>query len=310
MEKIVPSSDLSGDESYEPMVQTFDVNEFLDGLPTDLTPSRAEIISELVQLPWFQATDPDLQREVVLLPQEGVENHDGFLSDLAKRPSSIGGVDVQRLQSLSRGNFALIPVFGVKAADGTEYTYEYVSWRYGPNSGAKGIVFVRAFEQAEPTHFITLVGEKFAPGKKAYDSLGGFMDIGVSGVQSALDRFKVEAKEETGVANLEVSDVTDLGKIYTDPGMTNNCPNLFMGYISIEDANKIPILPVNMDVHELQSGAVIFPMARLREFVILNTDSYFQSAMFKAIAAGKVAPEWLMRPLSSSKLDIPGLESH
>ncbi len=216
---------------------------------------------------------------------------------MADRPSELGGVEIQRLTNLPRGNFALIPVFEVQnTTNGQSYTYEYVSWRYGPQSGAKGIVFVRPpLPGASPTHFITLVGEKFAPGKKTYDSIGGFSDIGVDGVQNMMDRIETEIHEETGVEDLRIDEVVELGPIQTDVGMTNNRPNLFAAFIDTEEADRIPETRVNGDVFELESGALILPMSQLKEFITINTDAYFQASMLKAIVQGVVPYEWLAR---------------
>jgi hypothetical protein len=81
------------------------------------------------------------------------------------------------LNRLAKENFAIIPIFDVVNHTGQSFTYEYVSWRYGPRSGAKGLVFVE--NDGKPTHFVTLSGEKFATGKRETDCPGGFMDIGV-----------------------------------------------------------------------------------------------------------------------------------
>jgi hypothetical protein len=246
---------------------------------------------------WFQATDPDLQRVMAHLPQIGKENHDGFLQDLADRPDEIGGVVVNKMVDLPHGNFALLPIFEVEnPASGQKYTYEYVSWRYGPQSGAKGIVFVRPpLPGASPTHFITLVGERFAPGRKVNDSLGGFADIGVDGVQSMLDRIKTEIREETGVDDLGIDEVHNLGRLHVDGGLTNNAPELFAAFIDTAQAVRIPEEGINPDVHELKSGALILPMHQLPKFVMNNTDALFQASMLKAIVAGHVPHEWLYR---------------
>jgi hypothetical protein len=272
----------------------FMVGSTVDGseVASPLTDERQKIVIELSQQPWFQATSPGLQAELVTLPQSGAENHDGFLADLASRPSVVAGAEVLSMAALARGKFALIPIFNVNNR-GTHYTYEYVSWRYGPTSGAKGIIFVRPFEGAEPTHFITLVGEAFATGKKTNDTVGGFADLGVGGVQKMVQRIEHEVEEEVGVS--EVDEVIDLGVVNTDRGMTNNAPRLFMAWVSSETAAQISSRHVNTDIYELQSGALILPMQHLRDFVVNNTDAFFHSAMLKAMADGHIAPEWLMR---------------
>src|SRR5688572_2417900 len=80
----------------------FDPTIFMAGLEGQLTGERTQIVEELTQRPWFQATDPVLQAELATLPQTGAENHDGFLADLAGRPDAIGGVTVEKLVGLPR----------------------------------------------------------------------------------------------------------------------------------------------------------------------------------------------------------------
>jgi hypothetical protein len=233
----------------------------------------------------------------VLLPQEGATNHDGFLDDLAGRASFLGGVQVDSMVALNRGNFALIPVFNVtNTENGQQYTYEYVSWRQGPHSGAKGIVFVRPpLPGAQPTHFITLVGDKFAPGTLVDDTVGGFMDLGVGGVQKVMDRIGKEVREETGVEDLVIDEVVELGQIHPDVGMTNNYPSIFTAFISSAEAARIPVNPINPDTRELRSGALVTPMRNLRQFVLFNTDAIFHAAMLRAIANDTIAYEWFAR---------------
>jgi len=274
----------------------FDSEVFLAQVAGTVTPERQKIVEQLAQRVWFQATDPTLQEALTYLPDTGIENHDGFLQDLANRPDEISGVTVQKLVDLPRGNFALIPKFEVKNSNDQSYTYEYVSWRQGPQSGAKGIVFVRPpLPGASPTHFVTLVGEKFAPGRKVNDSVGGFIDIGVDGVQNLMGRIDKEIREETGVEDLKIDEVVDLGPMQVDAGMTNNRPNLFAAFIDTEQAGRIPDKPINSDIYELASGALVLPMTHLKDFILSNTDAFFQAAMLKAIAEGHVPYEWLAR---------------
>lgn len=271
------------------MTQTdtnFDPEAFLAQFVGQLTEARQAIAQELVKRKWFQATDAALQTELVTMPQEPAENHDGYLSDLAARPEELGGLQVLSLSKLARGKFAIISMFNVRnIAKGHEYTYEYVSWRYGSLPGAKGLVFVRPSPSEAPTHFIVLIGEKFAPATKVYDTIGGFIDLGVEGVQSLHDRILLEVKQEVGVEDLEVDSIIDLGQIYSDPGMTNSKPGSFVAFISSDQAERIPKDTVNADIHELESGALVVPLEQLREFVRNNTDALFHVALLKAVAS-------------------------
>ncbi len=276
------------DQNTNTVKDTFDTAGFLAQFDGKISEDRRQIIAELVKKPWFQATDPAVQAELVTLPQEGTENHDGYLSDLVARRDHIGGVDVLRINHLARGKFALITIFDVKNTEsGHEYTYEYVSWRYGSLPGAKGIVFVRPSSGEAPTHFIILVGEKFAPGIKLYDSIGGFIDLGIEGVQTLLDRILLEIKQEVGLEDLEVDSVINLGQVYTDPGMSNSKPANFVAFINDKQASRIPDDPVNGDPAELKAGALIVPMSSLKDVVRETTDAMFCIALLKAMVSNE-----------------------
>ena len=271
----------------------FDRDTFLASLPETLSPERREVAERLASRPWFAETNPELRDELLGLP----ENHHGFLDDLANRPDEIAGVQVEKLVGLPRGNFALVPTFQVyNPKQDARYTYEYVSWKQGPHSGAKGIVFVRPpLPGASPTHFIVMVGDKFAPGKKSFDLIGGFVELDPRGVEKAGETALREIREETGVEDLHIDEVVDLGQLQIDAGMTNNNPGIFAAFTDTEQADRIPADPINTDITELASGALKVPMSQLKQFVLENTDAFFQAAMLKALVSGNVPWEWLAR---------------
>jgi hypothetical protein len=221
------------------------------------------------------STSPDLQAELANLPAVPTCNFDGYLQDLAKRPDRISNVNVTSLNTISRGNFAITSIFNVENDSGQMFTYEYVSWRYGPSSGAKGLVLVE--KDGAPTHFIVLAGEKFATGKREADCVGGFMDIGVDGVTSILGRIKREITEELGLTEIQLTrEPIDLGSLCMDPGMTNNRPNIFIAHIDANQAEKIPAVPQNSDPYELKASVIVYPIEKLKEVVLLTQDTYFQ----------------------------------
>lgn len=254
------------------------------------TPERRAIFEQLQEKQWFQHTDPSLQKALLTLPSKGRENHDGFLEDLAKRPEEVANVKIERLVDLPHGSFALVPKFEVSRLDNPSmrYTYEYVSWRTGPLSGAKGVVFVE--KDGQTTHFIVLRGEKFAPGKKTWDTVGGFIDLDSDGVKNLDERTVHEIREELGVKDLKIRSVVNLGRVLPDAGMTNNEPLLFAAFISDADKSRIASQPVNPDVYELKSGALVLPMEQLPDVVMTNTDGYFLSTIARAWAKGIIAP--------------------
>lgn len=266
----------------------------LDAVNKDWTPDRRAIVDTLKGRRWFQQTAPELQLRLSTLPQTGKENHNGFLKDLAARPEEMGGIKVQRLEDLAAGNFALIPKFAVENDKGDKFTYEYVSWRYGPESGAKGIVFVKG-KDSKYTHFILLKGDKFATGKKEWDSVGGFADLKTGDpadkqVHTMLDRVNTEIKEEIGIEDIKIANVYDLGKLIPDAGMSNNQPNLFAAEIDGSEAKKIQAgkTAPNPDVYELKAGAIVIPMEQLPEIIKNNNDAFFLAAISRSLSYGLI----------------------
>jgi hypothetical protein len=247
---------------------------------------RIVVLGQLHARPWFQATSTELREQLLALPADAKAKNDWtpFLEDLAARPDEIGGWRVLRLVKLLVANYAVIPVFKVVNAAGTENEYEYVSWKHGNMAGAKGVVFIRTGDRI--THFINLLGEKFAPGKLVRDSVGGFADIGADGVYTVNDRILVEIKEELGLAKMPAVEIIDLGRIMMDASMTNNNPGVFAAIMDADDAKNLSSNPVNPDELELKTSTVIFPMSQLPQQVMENGDTFFQAAVLRSVVKG------------------------
>lgn len=254
---------------------------------------RTELIEELVRLDWFIATDPALQEELRALPL----NHNGFLEDLVTRPAQIGNLTVLRLNSLARGGFALIARFDVVNENDQNYTYEYVSWRYGTLSGAKGLVLVRDDNSDEITHVILKRGVKFATGQEEFDLVGGFMDFGVEGVKTLVDQIVLEMQQELNAPDLTINeeDIHLLGSLAIDPGMTNNRPSVFAAVISSSDASTISTLESHVDEWELAAGTVVFNIDKLHELIEQNEDGFFATALLRAVTKGLIPASALVR---------------
>lgn len=247
---------------------------------------RLSIFDKLSNQPWFQRTDHALQLQLIGLPEDAAAKDDwsGFLEDLANRPESLGGVTHVRLAKFLKANYGAIVMFEVSNDKGGVFTYEYFSWKHGPMSGSKGVVFVRTGD--EITHFIVLRGEKFGPAQFCWDTTGGFADLGAEGVFTIPERIVLEIQQELGVEDMKVEQVYDLGNIMTDAGQTNNAPGVFAAVIDATNAKQVSKTPVNPDVYELSAGTFIFPMSQLAEHVMENADTFFQTAVLRSVASG------------------------
>jgi len=249
-----------------------------------LKPEQKEIFTGLSKHDWFKKTAPELKLELAQLP----EDHDGFLKDLVMRPDSLGGMKVERLLKLPRGNYALIPMFETEnEKDGKKGTYEYVSWKNGPESGAKGLVLVKG-KNGQISHFILLRGDKFATGQQEWDLTGGFgeKDDKTKGPFATITR---EVQEEFGLKELKIQTTLPLGRMRPDAGMTNNHPELFAVIIDAEQASKINENSVNLDPKELKAGPLIVPIKQLNEMCLKNEDSYFHFVVNKLNSLGVIS---------------------
>ena len=249
-----------------------------------MTVERREIAETLFIRKWFLETDVKLQKELLAMP----ESWNRFLADIASRSELVGGITVLSLAKLARGNFTAIPVFNVLNPEkGNKYTYEYVSWRFGPNPGSKGVVLVES--GGKITHVIVLKGPKFASGiKEVYDTPGGFIEYGEDGKTKMEEGIKREVREELGVKELRVGKVYDLGRFLPDTGMTNNNPHLFAAVISEAEAKKIKNQVDNLDPYELRAQLLVLPMSSLRDVVIETEDAYFLAVVAKLDALGVI----------------------
>lgn len=243
---------------------------------------RPAILDKLGKRPWYMATGFDLRVKLANLPA----NFDGYLEDLANRPDVIGDLTVHKIVDIELGNFAVITLFEVtQPAAEKPYTYEYVSWRHGPLSGAKGLVLI-ANAAGRITHFVILWGPKFAVGGTAFDIVGGFAEVNEAGVGKMLGRFEKELQEELGVPTLAIKQIHDLGNILPDAGMTNNHPKIFAAVIDASEAKRIGELP-NPDPWELEGlGPIIMPIGQLAETILANDDAFFHIVVTRLVAKG------------------------
>lgn len=252
-------------------------------MATEKTPRRQSIEQELTVRPWFLASSEAVQEQLLGLG----EDCNGFLFDLARRPTIGGGVRLVELAQVlipeSRPIFGIFSNFKVERLDnGTIYHYQYFSWKQGPESGARGIGLVKVGN--EITHLVCLRGYSFAVGGETYDCPGGFASPTEEGIAGMFQRFKAELGEELGLPDIRFLEVIGLGPMYVDRGLTNNRPELFAAVIDGNEASKIKVGErVNPDVFEIASGPVVIPVAQLAEFVAINHDSYFQNCVLRLI---------------------------
>ena len=241
--------------------------------------NRIEAMQKIESKDWYKATGTEIQAQLKNLSSKW----DGFLIDLAQRADIIGGLNVLSMEKLVCGNFATIPMFSVVNQKGDRYTYEYISWRQGPASGAKGMVFI-SDDMGKITHYVDMKSEKFAAGgKTSTDAIGGFVEkIDEDGINKLLATFLRECKEELGVTETSINEIIPLGSVALDYGMTNNCPDIFAVVM------KMPQIGKNTDLLEVTSAISIRPIDNLKEDIKSNKDGFTSIVIAKLWANGKI----------------------
>ncbi len=249
------------------------------------SPARQILAGKLFAHKWFMTTSPDIQREILDLP----EDYQGFLEDLASRPDEIGELDVLKMTKLGYGNYLILPVFEVRSNITNQiFTYEYASWKTGANPGARGILFLETDGQI--THFIVNKTHKFSTGTEVLDSVGGlYVHVFENKPQNLPKKVEQEICYHLGIKELRFKKIIDLGQAHPDYGMTNNTSSLFAAII---DASQNPniVSEANFDTaHKpLSVGITIVPITEFKNYLSKIEDNYFLSVAARAMTSPEI----------------------
>lgn len=240
---------------------------------------RSEVDHALRQKAWFRSSALSVQNKLLGLGDECI----GFLQFLAHFPEEIGGVRVLKIEEVLIPDaqiFGIFPVFLVQNLTNPTviFRYQLFSWRQGPMSGTKGVALISDGQHI--THIVVLIGDKFAVGGPVFDAIGGF---GNGGRESFLN----ELKQELGMPNLEIASTIPLGHIYTDPGMTNNYPELSAATILAPDAARLEEGEAdNPDPWELRGRKVIVKIEDLGRFIDSCDDAFIGVCLLRLLRRG------------------------
>jgi len=247
-----------------------------------MTEEQEKTRLQLAKRPWFIATDPTIQEEILALP----EDFAGFLEDLASRPDEIGELEVLKMTKLGRGNFLILPVFQVRSNITNQiFTYEYASWKTGSHPGARAIIFLET--DGEITHFMVSQTHNFSTGREDLESIGGlYVHFLAKTVQNLPKKIEQEICFHLGVDHLEFKKVIALGEAHPDIGMTNNVSDLFAAIIDISD---VPNLTTKSDFRETHKPVgfelKIIHISEFMEYLGKIKDNYFLSAAARVLAS-------------------------
>jgi len=254
-------------------------NEFQNYTYT-LPPNRQLLAAKLMEKNWFKNTDLSIQKSILSLP----DDFEGFVFDLSNRPDHLGNLEIVRLQKLVSGHELITPVFEVYSQDTQKtFTKEYVSWKIGRYPGAKGILFIEM--QGKITHFITIETPKFPIGEFTHDALGGIYQYSKEDIADLPAQIKKIVKTKLGLKTLNIKRLIDLGRIFSDNGLTINNPNIFAAIIDGQEAkiiSKINKSDIQREVLEYKINIV--PIEQLDMYIAKIDDVFFLSIISRLLA--------------------------
>lgn len=264
---------------------------------------------------WIQRTDPDVLRKLMTLgyqqnPSDAPDgpaewnklaDWDKFVAATLDQADVIGTAAagetrVVALADVRDANFVGVPIFDVISPKGLRYQYELARWRHGPTSGAKGLVAVLD-EAGDPVGLLMRHGARFATGNRMlFDMAGGFAEPEDRDQLNGLAaNFLREVHEELGVT--EIDNITSLGTMLTDPGMTDNEPGIFIATVKAALARSATESGENSDVREISGNTVLVPFDQLRRLLQGNqSDGLLHTAILRAMSNGEV-PERIRKAL-------------
>lgn len=222
---------------------------------------------------WYQNSSGEMKGKLHDLCESGYAGFVGYLSNFSDQYDK--DTEILRLEHIAKAKYSLVaPVFAIRK-DGKEFTYEFASWKMGPDSGAKGVLFLED-ATGTVTHFVLLRAKKFAlAGEEVYDCIGGFVEEGKD--LSVQDNILREISEEVDSTLTDLR-IENLGKIYVDHGMSCNHPTIFAAFA------KTQITPnwKNLDCYEVSSRVLVTPIADLGKIIEENDDALFLATIMRA----------------------------
>jgi len=247
-------------------------------------PTRQHLAEKFSDLSWFQNTKPDLQKELLSLP----EDFDAFLEDLAGRPVEINELDVLSLQKIGFGHFLIFLVFEVRSTLTNQvFTYEYTSWKTGSRPGAKGIIFLE--KEGKVTHFLVSRSHSFSTATENYEAIGGlYLHPFENRLENLPKKLEQEICFHLGVDTLKFTKIINLGLSHPDLGMSNNTSLLFAAFVDISEAPigikkdfRATHKPVGFELE-------ILPIAQFKPFLQKTNDNYFLSAAARIMTSQEI----------------------
>jgi hypothetical protein len=245
---------------------------------------RKVILKKLGETEWYKKSSKEIKEELKSLPDE----FNGFLSDLSERPETIGNVDVIKMIKLNHGHYLVNPVFEVRSNLTNEiFTYEYSSWKYGKETGCKGIVLVEV--EGEIEYLLVKNANKFPVGENITEALGGFYtNFTDNKLVSFPKKTEEQIKRVLKIEELKIKKYIELGDFYPDAGLSNQKVTLFGAIVEIKNKegvvdyfqkNKVLEGRVNFEIE-------VWPFEKIADLVRESKDGYLLACLTRLTANG------------------------
>ncbi len=248
--------------------------------------ARKAIFKKLGELDWYKKTSKEVKEELKNLPDE----FEGFLDDLSQRPETVGNVEVLKMIRLNHGHYLVNPVFEVRSNLTNEiFTYEYSSWKYGKETGCKGVILVEVEGKIE--YLLVKKTNKFPVGENVIEALGGFYTHFKDNKLVSLSKKNEEQiKRILKIEELKIKKYVELGDFYPDAGLSNQKVSLFGAIVELEkndgvvdyfEKKKVGGGKINFEVE-------MWRVEKMADLINESQDGYLLASLARLTANGIV----------------------
>lgn len=251
--------------------------------------NRKTISQRLQSLPWFKDSSQEIQQKILSLPDDFL----GYLDDLSQRQDEVGDLDILRLANVFVGQYLVTSIFDVRSTQtNQEFTYEYVSWKYGAYTGMRCIIFLESEDRI--THFLVAKKDRFSSASEALESIGGFFFKIENNRSFNLPKsIENEILFHLGLSEIKFSRVVDLGKVFPDLGMTNNSSSLVAAIINIDNIPQEIVKNDFRTSHKMLNFETrIAHINEFPDYINKISDGYFLAAAARILVSPKIHLEF------------------
>lgn len=243
---------------------------------------RKAVFKKLGELEWYKKTSKEIKEELKNLPDE----FDGFLRDLSERPETIGNVEVMKMTKLNHGHYLVNPVFEVRSyLTNEKFTYEYSSWKYGKETGCKGILLVEVEGKIE--YLLVKKANKFPTGENIIEAVGGFYThFKDNKLVSLSKKIEEQIKRILKIDELNIKKYIELGDFFPDAGLSNEKVSLFGAIVELDNTEGVNEY---FEKKKISGGRTnfeveIWPVESLEDLIKESTDGYLLASLARLMA--------------------------